>query len=274
MFFPSTATSTLSAPFKTHYTSYEEALEQQSLSKHTRRNYLTQVRQFLLFAQKLGCDDSLLLSDESIRDEVIELYRATLKEQMNASNGSINTVLATIKHFYKLSGKDIPGAQREQGKSGPRLTLRVEEVARVLGVLQEPICSRDKAIITLFYFGGLRLQECVDLNISDVAEISNGFNVIVNSNGEPRAIPIIGDAAHYLKGWLLDRNTTWFQASDALFLNRHGERISPSGFDSIVRKTGLRARLILSARLLRNTWLMEQKRSNEVVPELESAENA
>jgi site-specific recombinase XerC len=251
----------LSTPYQSHFAHYEEALHNQTLSRHTRRNYLTQARQFLLFAQKLGCDSSVLLSNQNVRDEVVERYRAELRQSTSASSGSLNTILATIKHFYRLSGQDIPEVQRERMQKTERIALPENEMARLLDVLKTTaIGNRDRAIVTLFYFGAIRLQECVDLDVADVAQTSNdGLTVLVRTSGEARVILLTDMAAQYVRIWLQERDATCFHATDALFLNRQGGRISPSGFDQIVRKVGLRAGLAVSARLLRNTRLMEQK---------------
>ncbi len=257
-------TNLLSSSYYTCFSNYEEALQTEPLSPHTRRNYLTQVRQFLLFAQKHGCDSQVLLSTPHVRDHIIELYRISLKEGLQARSGSINTVLATIKHFYRLNGEEVPPADREPSQKIERTVLQSEHIARLLGILREPLANKDRAIVTLFLFGGIRLKECVDLNVTDVMPTLDGFKILVVTGNEPRAITLTGEAAQYFQPWWIERDKKIFHASEALFINRQGERISPSGFDSIIRKTGLRARLVLSARVLRNTWKKEQEwtRSN------------
>lgn len=240
--------------YQEHLENYERALQDLSLSRHTRRNYRTQVRQFLLFAQSRGYDGELLMSDAAVRDEAIERYRENLKIAMNTRTGSINTVLSTIRNFYRVNGRQIPRAERERAEKVEKTFLRADEVARLIGVLREPGWSKDRAVVTLFICCGMRLHECMSLNLEHVERTPSGFRINVTTGNEPRIIELIGEIAEFLEPWWQERNASIFHASDALFINRRGERISPSGFDAIVRRTGLRASLVLSARVLRNTW--------------------
>lgn len=237
----------LTSAYQGHLANYEAALHGERLSPHTKRNYLTQIKQFLLFAQGQGLDSELLLKDANVRDLAIELYKIEL--ELTHSNGSINTLLATLRNFYRLNGS-TPFALQQAPRPRPvRKVLEADQLLRVLNVLKGPMNNRDRAIVTLFLFAGLRLSECVELNVDDVIPAST--DIAINVSG--RTITLSSQAANLFNPWWEERNSKWFHASAALFLNKHGSRITASGLDSIVRKTGLQAMVVLSASILRNT---------------------
>ena len=93
------------------------------------------------------------------------------------------------------------------------------------------IPDRDKAILELMYSSGLRLSELINLNITDIDLSDATVNVLGKGNKE-RVIPIGRYAIKALKKWLQSKNSIKHSDSDALFISKHGSRLSARSVQS------------------------------------------
>jgi integrase/recombinase XerD len=121
-------------------------------------------------------------------------------------------------------------------------SLVTTEIMQILAVpdLRTPVGIRDRAILELFYSSGLRLQELINLNLSDI-DWGNGYlQVIQGKNHKDRMVPIGDTALKFVEAYLkLVR--WWFlhdPAETALFIDSaKGNRLSPQTIKHIVAKT-------------------------------------
>lgn len=87
---------------------------------------------------------------------------------------------------------------------------------------QDPIGLRDQAMLELFYSSGLRLDELVSLDLSD---LQTQRVRVWGKGGKPRQVPVGRQAAQALRAWIAVR-TTWAHADEtALFVTQRGTRI-------------------------------------------------
>jgi integrase/recombinase XerD len=71
-----------------------------------------------------------------------------------------------------------------------------EEIARILAApdLRTPLGIRNRAILEVLYSSGLRRQELINLNLSDI-DLENGYlRVVQGKNKKDRMVPL-GDVA-------------------------------------------------------------------------------
>ena len=105
----------------------------------------------------------------------------------------------------------------------PRL-LDTEQIARLLDIKgNQPIVSRDRAIMELLYSSGLRLAELIGANVDDLDLYDRTIRVTGKGN-KMRILPIGKYAVGALRRWLAKRRH--IAKEPALFVSRKGLRIS------------------------------------------------
>jgi site-specific recombinase XerC len=138
--------------------------------------------------------------------------------------------------------------------------LTPQEKTDLLQVLQTWGSVKDRAVILLFLYTGIRLGECAALNVGDVVVTAHTGKVIVPNKkiSGCRNIPLDEPARKAMLAWLVERSRRFATTSNqALIVNPKGQRISTAGLDLIVRKLGIRSHCVLSAQVLRDTFLTE-----------------
>jgi integrase/recombinase XerC len=135
-------------------------------------------------------------------------------------------------------------------KEKPIIRLEPDEVARLLDVVEKGegltdrqkkyhkcTKSRDLALIGLFLGTGIRISECVGLNISDFDFSINGFKVTRKGGNE--VVLYFGDEVrNIILQYIKDRKKIQAKPEheDALFLSMQRTRISPRSVQEIVKK--------------------------------------
>lgn len=107
---------------------------------------------------------------------------------------------------------------------------------------------RDRAIYEIIYSCGLRVSECVSLNINNVY-LSEGIIIVQGKGNKERLIPLGEIASYWLKIYL-EKSRPFLVKSitnEALFLNARGNRLSRKGmwknFKSISSMAGIKGKL-------------------------------
>jgi site-specific recombinase XerD len=126
--------------------------------------------------------------------------------------------------------------------------------------------AKDRAVVTLLLYTGIRISECAALDLDDVYAQGRKNRVIVRNGkgGRYREIPLRADACEAVMAWLQERAKKFAgkETDQALFVNQIGGRMSTSALDLIVRKVGEDAGLQISALVLRHSLLTNLVRSN------------
>ncbi len=145
--------------------------------------------------------------------------------------------LATLRSFYKFCLRrgyidKHPLATIRTPKQDKRLPkcLTVDEINTLLSTPDDGslLGARDRAMLEVVYSTGLRVSELVDLNRNDVD--FTGQAVRVRGKGKKQRVSPIGQTAlHALKKYIgmrdADPRSATFNA-EALFVNKHGQRLS------------------------------------------------
>jgi integrase/recombinase XerD len=129
--------------------------------------------------------------------------------------------------------------------------LNEEEYARVK-VAAEKLTLRDRALILFMFSSGCRRSEVSNLDLQDV-DMKRRTAEVVGKGKKIRHVHFSEECSLILKDYLGTRTS---DESDALFLNRKGERLLPKGIYEITKKLGKRAGLekLLHPHALRHTF--------------------
>jgi integrase/recombinase XerC len=152
-------------------------------------------------------------------------------------------------------------------------TLDVDQMARLLQIQgNDPVTTRDRAMLELLYSSGLRLAELVNLNPEDV-DLDDAMIRVTGKGNKTRLIPVGRMARNSIAEWSRVRSELAAGDENALFVGVRGRRISPRTVQNRVRHWALKAGIPqrVYPHLFRHsfaTHLMESSRDLRAVQEL------
>lgn len=256
---------------------YCKWLDRQPVSAATRRVYRSQLNHFLAFIVENGDEYAGALDDAKERDFAVRDYKAYLKRSMKLTPNSVNSALTAVDHFSQFLGLGRTKVKREDLPQESPRALSPEEQRRFARAAERCRRPKDTAIALLLLYTGIRIGECVALDLDDVYASGRKRRIIVrNGKGDRyREVPLRSEAADAVATWLearaawLKKHADQFEDHDpdpALFLNPQGRRMSTQSVDLIVRKIGRDCGLELSAHILRHSCLTNLVRAgNDLV---------
>lgn len=270
IFDPTNQIGTLVLASGSQFELYKAWLATQPLSYHTKRNYLAQIRQFLAFVRRQSFveRDAVTIAAD-VRNSLVAEYCAFLRASLGSSLRTINQAQTAINHFYRFLGLGPSTVERLKApETLPRILTRQESLA-LREALEKCASPKNRAVVMLFWNTGIRLGECAALKIGDVFLADTDSKVIVSSSkyGKQRELPVSEPLLVALTEWRASLSKRYSDLPNRpLFPNFKGNAISTAGLDLIVRKVGIRARLIVSAQILRDSYLTDlAHRSNNAL---------
>ena len=123
-----------------------------------------------------------------------------------------------------------------------------KEAGRLLDAPDDstPLGLRDKALLELLYGCGVRLAEIHGMNLADIS--FGQRSILVRGKGNKERETLYGQSAEDALTRYLDEGRPALadeaapgEKSDAVFLNRYGQRLSRRSIESLVRKYGAQA---------------------------------
>ncbi len=207
-------------------------------SEHTVRNYVSDVRQFLLYLGEREPSSAAETAD----DYVIRGFLSSRFAQNRKA--SLARKLSALRCFYRfllLEGKVAanPAALLAMPKREQMLPnfLSVDDVFRVLEAPGDDsfIRARDRAMLECLYGSGLRVSELVGLSLKDV-KIDLQVLRVWGKGRKERIVPFGDKARQALEKYLVHREEVLRRRDPveeggraqegALFLNRSGGRLT------------------------------------------------
>ena len=177
------------------------------------------------------------------RQEMLS-YLLDLKERNYAATTQARKVAAAKSFFSFMVAeenlKDNPTenvASPNVGKPLPK-PLSVAQAFRLLEQptkLSTPEAKRDEAMLELLYASGVRVSQLVSLNLDDITD--DGYVRCFGKGHKERLIPIAPRAALSVEEYVKEARPHLARNNEekALFLNRHGERLTRQGFWQILK---------------------------------------
>lgn len=231
-------------------------------SVHTIKNYKQDILRFDDFLNVRKLASFRLVKYTHIREYLTHLYKR------GYSRKSIARIISSLRSFYNFLVREEvidhnPFQMVSVPKSEQRLpTFFYEEELTVLFqsiVTDNPLGKRNLAILELLYATGIRVSECVNLNIVDYDE-DIGTVFVKGKGNKERYVPVGSYAmdalAEYIKHGrpMLQKND--HSEEQALFLNYRGGRLSDRSIRRILNKlvqdAAMSARI--SPHVLRHTF--------------------
>jgi integrase/recombinase XerC len=236
-------------------------LEGRPLAARSREAYGHQVRGYLAWLGDRSPVDGDPLGDEAARDWAVRDYKRHLKAVERWKPASVNLALAALDSFYAQLGVGRPVVRREDLPAKAPRALTEEQQRRLLR-LAERASARDRAIVVMLLYTGLRLAELVALDLGDVrVSARKGLVVVRSGKGDAyREVPLNALVRQVAEEWLSERKRRAPSGERAFFLGRGGRRLSKRSVDDVVRGLGEDAGLKLSAHILRHTFLTRMVR--------------
>ena len=203
-------------------------------SVHTLKSYSTDLEQFIQFL-------SSEFQVNTVKDVNFQFVRSWIARLLsnNISARSVNRKITTLKTYFRFllqenMIKQSPMQKIISPKTSKKLPVFVEEI-KMDELLNEIdfgegfLAQRDRLILELFYFTGIRLSELINLRNKDI-DFSNSTILVLGKRNKERLIPLISDIVSKIK----ELSTS--NKSPFLFTTEEGEQISTKQVYRLVNK--------------------------------------
>ena len=219
---------------------------QRGLSENTERVYMADLQSFrqYLADEELGLAD---MDRQTLRGYLAWLATEGKGGQRGYARVSVARKLTVVRSFYRFLVQEglfrstpVPSGQSFKVKVAKTLPdfLGQREVARLMDAPDESTIHgiRDKAILETLYASGVRLSEIHGLNVTDVNFSRN--ELLVRGKGSKERLVLFGKPTEEaLRRYLNEsRRDLVSKPTQALFLNRYGERLSRRSFEKLVHR--------------------------------------
>jgi len=215
-------------------------------SPRTVRSYRQDLHAFRAWLADRGVHRLDALSTRDVRMHASDLLAN------GAAKTSVARRLSCIRTFLRFCAKQgwIPPALAEQirrPKPDRRLPryLHEEEVAALLDHVtgNDFMALRDRALLEFLYATGVRVSECVQLDLGDL-DLSAGFARVLGKGGRERYVVVGRRAVEALQRYLPCRDR--MARCPAVFINRRGGRLTDRSVRRVLERRiqevpGLRA---------------------------------
>ena len=203
-------------------------------SVHTLKSYSTDLEQFIQFL-------SSEFQINTVKDVNFQFVRSWIARLLsnNISARSVNRKITTLKTYFRFllqenMIKQSPMQKIISPKTSKKLPVFVEEI-KMDELLNEIdfgegfLAQRDRLILELFYFTGIRLSELINLRNKDI-DFSNSTILVLGKRNKERLIPLISDIVSKIK----ELSTS--NKSPFLFTTEEGKQISTKQVYRLVNK--------------------------------------
>jgi integrase/recombinase XerC len=177
---------------------------------------------------------------------------------------SIALQLSAWRGFYRWLGREgsvvqnpVEGVRAPKSAKPLPKALAVDQAIALVeppqsdaAIEQDPaLAARDQCMIELLYGCGLRVAELVGLDLAPSGAARGWIDreaaeaQVLGKGGKRRGVPVGGPALAALADWLAQRPAYADAGEPALFVNRHGRRLSASQVRTRLRERALQAGL-------------------------------
>ncbi len=219
-----------------HYLKLERGLSGNSI-----QNYSLDVTKLIKYLDV----NKIEISPVKVSEKTIQEFIYEASRKLNARSQS--RLISGLRSFFNYLvfedyRKDNPLDLMEAPKIGRKLpdTISTKEIDRIIAAidLSKNEGERNRAIIETLYGCGLRVSELIDLKISDLF-FEEGFIKVTGKGDKQRFVPISEYTIKYIniyKDQVRIHQEIKPAATDTLFLNRRGNKLTRAMIFTIVRR--------------------------------------
>lgn len=214
---------------------------ERQLSKNTVSSYRRDLESYIEFLQQ-----NEINSFSNVERTTILFHLENLKNS-GISERTIARHISSIRSFHqfllreKLSDKD-PTVHLEMPQLEQKLpsVLSIEEIDSLINAPDQskPQGIRDTALLELLYGTGMRISECIALNLEDV-HLTMGFVRIFGKGGKERIVPLGKSLIRACQRYLEEARPELlgnYPKNDAFFINHRGKRLTRQGCWKLIKQ--------------------------------------
>lgn len=207
---------------------------EKNLSENTIQAYLSDIKQYKEFLLKSEVDII-----EANNTNVL-MYLLNL-QKLEKSSATISRHLASIRSFYDyLEAHGLISENPTYNLKVPRKKKKQPKILEeqdIIKLINMPDTKtekglRDKIILQVAYFTGLRVSELSELSIKDIDLINNSISI--KRNDCFKLINLPNDIVEAIKIYLREFRKE-YDDSEPLFINYLGERLTRQGLWKIIK---------------------------------------
>jgi integrase/recombinase XerC len=215
--------------------------QEKRYSTHTIQSYTKDLDQFQVFCRlQYQLEDIDLVTYNHIRSWIVHLMNEKITPK------SVNRKISTLRSYYKFClKKQLIKNNPVYGIQGPKTPKRnpvfvpESQMNALFDQLQFPETFngyRDKMILELFYFTGMRKAELIGLKLNDIDFYQGTIKVLGKRNKE-RLVPATPVLLNSIKKFLEQRSNQEIAGeSEILFFTSKGKKLDPKSVYTIVNK--------------------------------------
>ncbi len=236
---------TLASTLRAFFTDYLSTLR--GLSPHTIRSYRDGLTLLLRFVAAHTRRDITVLDVDDLTADVVIAFLSDLETTRRCTVRTRNIRLAALHTFFRFCATQHPDrlehAQRILGipfkRTRPRPIeyLEYEEIEAVLAAVDRttPAGRRDYTVLATLFNTGARVQELLDVRVTDLQLTTPPQIRLVGKGRKPRTCPLWPQTARLLRALCTERGLDL--GSDArVFVNHRGGPLTRFGVRFILAK--------------------------------------
>jgi integrase/recombinase XerD len=228
--------------------SFKEWLQTIGYSEQTVYQLPNHIQEFLHYSESKGYAGLFQLTTELMKEYYYQLKQRSNKRYSGGlSNTYLNKHLQALNMFsdyLRQSGRlTLPKLDIQTEETEHQITdiLTQQEVKQLYAITYQPyeakkndkgivfyeaLQARDRAMLTIFYGCGLRRNEGVHLDITDISFEKNVLHVRKGKNYKERIVPITQTGLQHLQNYLYDARPYFCNdKNEAFFVTYSGKRL-------------------------------------------------
>lgn len=228
--------------------SFKEWLQTLGYSEQTVYQLPNYIQEFLFYAESKGYAGLYQINNDLIKEHYYKLKERTNKRRSGGlSNSYLNKHLQALQKFgdyLRQNGRlQLPKLDIQTEEDNTEITdiITQREIKQIFEVTNLPyeqkkndkgivyyeaMQLRDRAMLTAFYSCGMRRNEVVHLDISDIVFEKSILHVRKGKNYKERVVPITKQSLQYLENYLYDARPYFCNdKNEAFFVTHSGKRL-------------------------------------------------